>query len=120
MKIKRNRKVVIAILLLVSILVATCGCRKDYSNKGNTNNKFGVLKKLDGVEFTFTSGAGGWRTILKFKSDGTFKGEYTDSNLGETGSNYPKGTIYKSTFSGNVKSIKKVGEFEYKLIVKVK
>lgn len=118
MKIKRNRKVVIAILLLVSILVATCGCRKDYSNKGNTNNKFGVLKKLDGVEFTFTSGAGGWRTILKFKSDGTFKGEYTDSNLGETGSNYPKGTIYKSTFSGNVKSIKKVGEFEYKLIVK--
>ena len=50
--------------------------------------------------FLFCSGAGGWSTGLKLNADGTFSGEYHDSNMGETGDGYPNGTMYECTFSG--------------------
>ena len=42
-------------------------------------------------EFCFSSGVGGWSTILKVNPDGTFDGEYHDSDFG---------TLYYSTFNG--------------------
>lgn len=52
------------------------------------------------VELTYSSGAGGWRTVLTLNADGTFTGSYTDSELGETGKDYPGGTLYYCNFSG--------------------
>ena len=55
---------------------------------------------LENLEFTFSSGAGGWRTVLYIHTDGTFDGLYTDSEMGDMTEAYPNGTYYISEFSG--------------------
>ena len=54
----------------------------------------------EGHTFCLSSGAGGWRCQLTVDAGGQFLGDYTDSNLGETGDGYPNGTIYQSRFKG--------------------
>lgn len=44
-------------------------------------------------EFFFTSGVGAWGTTIRIRPDGTFDGEYHDSDLGVK-------TMYYSTFNG--------------------
>ena len=51
-------------------------------------------------QFSFSSGVGAWGTILEIHEDGTFQGNYHDSNMGETGDGYDNGTVYFSNFSG--------------------
>lgn len=51
--------------------------------------------------FTFSSGSGGWRTELRIRPDGSFEGEYHDSDMGDSGPDYPNGTVYTCTFSGH-------------------
>ena len=67
------------------------------------------------VEFSFLSGAGAWRTIITLNRDGTFTGWYLDSEMGDTGESYPKGSAYTSTFSGKFQNIEKVNEYSYKM-----
>lgn len=50
--------------------------------------------------FTFASGTGGWSTELSIEEDGTFFGLYHDSDMGDTGADFPYGTIYTCAFSG--------------------
>ena len=52
------------------------------------------------MELAFSSGAGAWRTILILNPDGTFTGKYSDSDMGDTGTTYPNGTVYLCSFSG--------------------
>lgn len=51
-------------------------------------------------QFSFSSGAGAWGTMVFINPDGSFSGSYHDSNMGETGDGYPGGTIYSSDFFG--------------------
>ena len=44
-------------------------------------------------EFCFSSGVGGWFTVLYIHEDGSFDGHYQDSNMGVTGEGYPNGTL---------------------------
>ena len=74
-----------------------------------------ILKELDKKSFIYSSGAGGWANIFEFGPGGTFKGTYSDSNMGETGDGYPNGTRYQSDYTGTFKDPKKVGEHEYTL-----
>ena len=67
-------------------------------------------KKLN---MEFTSGAGGWSTEIKLNKDGSFKGTYHDSEMGDTGDGYPNGSMYYCTFSGKFKNIKKAGDYRY-------
>lgn len=67
------------------------------------------------AEYTFTSGAGGWSTGLKIGTDGYFEGRYHDSNMGETGNGYPKGTVYYCNFSGKFSELEPVNEYTYKV-----
>lgn len=69
----------------------------------------------ENMEFMFSSGAGGWRTVMYLNSDGTFSGIYTDSELGSTGEGYPNGTYYVSEFSGKFGNIKKVNDYTYSM-----
>ncbi len=71
----------------------------------------------DGYEFTFSSGAGGWSTVLYLNSDGTFSGEYHDSEMGSTGPEYPNGTMYICTFSGYFENITKKSDYSYEMIL---
>lgn len=59
-----------------------------------------IFGALNGKEFGFASGAGGWSSELTFANDGIFMGSYHDSDMGDTGDGYSNGTIYVSDFSG--------------------
>lgn len=58
------------------------------------------------LEFYFSSGAGGWRTILTIQEDGSFFGQYSDSDMGA-------GRYYVSNFSGQFAEPEKVNDYTY-------
>lgn len=59
-----------------------------------------LFARFEGMEWTFSSGAGGWSTDLRIQPDGTFTGVFHDSEMGETADEYPNGTVYYCEFSG--------------------
>lgn len=54
---------------------------------------------------------------MSIDSDGTFLGRYQDSNMGETGDEYPNGTEYFCDFSGKFAVPQKIGEYSYRMAV---
>lgn len=65
------------------------------------------------AEFVFQSGTGGWRSVLSINRDGTFTGQYLDSDMGAIGEGYPRGTAIVCDFSGIFADIEKVNEYTY-------
>ena len=59
-----------------------------------------VLETLAGLTWSFSSGAGAWSTELAIQPDGSFTGLYHDSDMGDSGEDYPDGTVYWCEFSG--------------------
>ena len=59
-----------------------------------------LLAQMDGQVFEFSSGVGAWSTELTVGENGTFTGSFHDSEMGETGENYPDGTLYGCSFHG--------------------
>ena len=74
---------------------------------------FTFASEEDGIDFYFSSGAGGWGTSMTVFPDGTFKGDYHDSDMGDSGEDYPYGTIYYSVFSGSFTEPVKINEYTY-------
>lgn len=70
---------------------------------------------LKGWEFFFSSGAGAWYTALYINEDGTFSGQFQDSDMGDTGEDYPDGTVYYSEFSGKFTEPEKIDDMTYRL-----
>lgn len=64
-------------------------------------------------EFYFSSGAGAWRTELFLQDDGSFNGQYSDSEMGSTGEEYPNGTVYICEFEGKFAEPVQVSEYVY-------
>ena len=64
-------------------------------------------------QFSFASGAGGWSTELMISDDGSFTGDYHDSDMGDSGDDYPGGTVYVCSFSGRFGDVKKIDETTY-------
>lgn len=52
------------------------------------------------ASFLFCSGAGGWSTALMLEDDGSFSGLFRDSDMGDTGADYPNGTCCVCEFTG--------------------
>lgn len=73
------------------------------------------LENLSDRVFYFSSGAGAWSTELFINGDGTFRGIYHDSDMGDIGENYPNGTLYFCEFTGRFDGPEKIDEFTYKL-----
>lgn len=57
-------------------------------------------------EFVFTSGAGGWQTILTVDENGNFSGDYRQGN---------NQGIYRCLFEGTFSGVEKISDFEYKM-----
>ena len=76
-----------------------------------------VLETMAGLEWTFASGVGAWSTELRMEPDGSFSGEYHDSEMGETGEGYPDGTIYGCSFTGKLSLAGQVDEYSWKIRV---
>jgi len=75
-----------------------------------------ILAQIPG-QFTFSSGAGGWSTTLDIAPDGSFVGHHHDSDMGDTGPNFPNGTVYQCDFSGHLQVTGQVNEYEYWLVL---
>lgn len=74
-----------------------------------------TFANIANLTFDFSSGAGGWCSELVIKEDGTFKGNYHDSDMGSTGEDYPNGTLYLSSFKGKFSNLEKVNDYTYKM-----
>lgn len=61
-----------------------------------------TFETLAEMEWVFSSGAGAWSTELRFGADGTYTGSFHDSDMGESGDGYPGGTLYYSSFNGQM------------------
>lgn len=86
-----------------------------YGLEGQSQNVDNISFSDIPAEYTFTSGAGGWSTGLKIGTDGYFEGQYHDSNMGETGDGYPRGTVYYCNFSGKFSEPEPINEYTYKV-----
>ena len=64
-------------------------------------------------QFAFSSGAGAWATTFELNPDGTFTGQYQDSDMGDTGPGYENGTVYIAQFSGKFTEPQKVDDYSY-------
>jgi len=67
------------------------------------------------IELTFASGAGAWGNVIVLNADGTFEGNYGDSEAGSADAEYPRGTHYYCSYSGKFKNIKKINEYTYSM-----
>lgn len=67
------------------------------------------------MDFYFSSGAGAWGTALILNSDLSFSGSFHDSDMGDMTDEYPNGTCYVSTFSGNFQVLSQIDEYSYAL-----
>ena len=74
-----------------------------------------VFAQLDGSTFYFLSGAGAWSTELVVSPDGSFTGYYHDTDMGDSGADYPNGTRYECDFSGTFALAEQRDEFTYAL-----
>lgn len=79
---------------------------------GNSESS-GIFEALRPVNFVFSSGAGGWSTLLNIWPDGSFEGEYFDSDMGSTGETYPNGTVYLCDFKGQFTEPEKIDDHTY-------
>ncbi|MCR4999395.1 MAG: hypothetical protein K6A05_06090 [Lachnospiraceae bacterium] len=73
-----------------------------------------TFEELGKLGFSFSSGAGGWSTDLFIHPDGSFEGTYHDSDMGDTGDDYPNGTMYLCSFVGSFAPLEKVDDTTYK------
>ena len=87
----------------------------DSATKSKKNSS--IFKSMP-KKFVFASGAGAWGTVITLKKDGSFTGQYHDSNMGETGIRYPRGTVYICKFSGKFSKPKRVNKYTYPMKLK--
>lgn len=93
-----------AVLLFCTALLTGCGPKSEVS-----------LPDDFPMDLEFSSGVGGWGTSLTLEQDGTFSGQFHDSDMGAIGEDYPNGTVYLCHFSGRFSDIEKVDEYSYSM-----
>lgn len=67
------------------------------------------------VELLFASGAGGWGNLLILQPDGSFTGNYSDSEMRLDGPDYPNGTYYVSVFEGTFADIQQISDYSWSM-----
>lgn len=108
-----------AFLAAIAIMAGQCQSAAAQTAEPMVNTKknssvFAAMPK----NYAFTSGAGAWATEITLKKDGSFTGQYHDSNMGETGVGYPGGTVYICKFSGKFSKPKRVNKYTYTMTLK--
>lgn len=74
-----------------------------------------LFDTLSGLSWTFCSGVGGWSTDLEIDPDGSFTGDFHDSEMGDTAEDYPLGTVYYCSFSGQMRLEGQVDENTWRI-----
>jgi hypothetical protein len=65
--------------------------------------------------FYFSSGVGAWWTGIDIAEDGTFSGQYMDSDMGDRGDGYPNGTVYICSFTGRFSQAEQVDDLTWSM-----
>ena len=73
----------------------------------------GLFEQIKGQEFIFASGVGAWYTALVVREDGSFTGDYHDSEMGDAAETYPDGTVYGCLFHGQLSDPVRVDEYTW-------
>ena len=102
------RKAIATILCLVLLAVTAAGCAETTEN---------IFDTLSGLAWSYCSGAGAWSSDMQIGADGSFICEYHDSDMGDTGDNYPNGTVWFACFSGRMSLAEQVDENTWKIRV---
>ena len=76
-----------------------------------------TFETLSDLEWLFTSGAGAWYTVMQIGPDGTFTGDFHDSEMGDAGEDYPYGTVYGCLFHGEMTLGGQTGEYAWEMHV---
>lgn len=116
-------KIVRLILVVIGMAGGLTGLDGGTGETANTNSyradavisKESELPNVFPLEFVFCSGAGAWRTAIVVNQDGSFSGEYLDSDMGDRGDGYPKGTQYICNFSGRFDHIKQIDNHTFSM-----
>lgn len=89
---------------------------RDYSSyeTGADTSEEKIFERLI-KRFIFTSGAGGWFTVMSVSKDGDIKGNYNAPVSGYTGPDHPNGQVFVSDFTGKFTDLIKVNDYEYKM-----
>lgn len=91
----------------------TCSNNDYYNGCVKPSSSLSSLPHTIPTGWSHSSGSGGWSTELIIDRNGTFRGYYHDSNMGEVGKEYPHGTIYECTFFGNYSSVTQIDKHTY-------
>ena len=118
----KNKFIILTITGLLLVSLAACRNEKTSNADQNTFNTTAdnqsrdlTFEDLSHYAFQFCSGAGGWSTDFEIEKDGSFKGNYHDSDMGDTGENYENGTRYICGFSGNFTGLTKINDYTYEM-----
>lgn len=87
---------------------------QDDTSIENTEELFSFVD-ISNHEFYFSSGAGGWCTVMYVHEDGTFEGNYHDSDMGDIGEGYPNGVMYYCDFNGKFTKPHRVNAYTYSI-----
>ena len=118
LKKRKEFKILMALVCIIACVGFLTSCGNEKQGKVKPEKKvvedeknpiFDVLP----LEFVFSSGAGAWQSIITLNSDGSFKGTYSDAEMGSNGEDYPNGTVYTCEFSGKFEEIKQVNDYTY-------
>ncbi|MBR5962001.1 MAG: hypothetical protein IKZ98_13540 [Clostridia bacterium] len=101
------------ILRLLAVLLAAVLMMGSAIAEGNDK----VFAQFEGLSWSFCSGAGAWSTDLVIKPDGTFTGDFHDSDMGDIGEDYPNGIVYLAQFHGKMSITEQINEYSWKLRV---
>lgn len=128
------KKIVIGILSVVcSMSLIACGAKEEATNVTQDNiisvepemstdqalvsmspeqDDVAAFSQFAG-DYDFSSGAGAWGTYLKVNADGTFEGDFHDSDMGDMGEGYSNGTVYCCVFSGAFSDFVQVDDYTF-------
>ncbi len=112
-------------LLILVTFALFIGCGKDLSMYSTDIDESAEIEYYDDFSyqylsdigknsFEFASGVGAWATEITINADGSFVGEYHDSDMGVTGEDYPNGTYFYCKFTGQFGSLEKIDDLTYK------
>ncbi len=80
----------------------------------NLENKSSVFESMP-RGFDFSSGAGAWGTHIDIENDGSFVGQYHDTEMGDAGEDNPNGTVFICNFSGKFSNPEQIDEYTYSM-----
>ncbi|MBQ3100005.1 MAG: hypothetical protein IJC50_03335 [Clostridia bacterium] len=91
-----KRLLTVFLIFVVAVSLVSCGAEESF-----------LPEEMDPV-FYYTSGAGAWYTAITLKSDGTFDGDFSDSE-GDR--------VYAAEFSGKFEEIEQINDYSYSMML---